>query len=602
MISFCPARKVAGDAVTIHVLEDANDIPEFVKWIRSYKHFGLDTETTGLDYWSEDFRLRLIQFGTKDTAYVVPVEVSEDLWDAAIGAIRDIYRRGGKLALQNATYDLLVLDAKTELRMEDIWPAVVDSKILGHLVDSRAYKEGGTGHSLEDLTRAYIDGEVATKIKGSMTELAKSMKTTKGEVFKNIDTWHSGYLLYSGLDPILSFRLAKRLGPLVPKTAQKLIRFEHRVAEICSYMSRRGVRLDVEYTKALIQKLFADELEWTAIARELGCGNPWATEQAADAFEARGVVIKGRTPSGKRKVDKVFLEERIKEGDLLAKAIEQAKSARKKRTTWLEGFLAAVDSKGYIHPWIHSIAARTARMSITGIPAQTLPAGDPEIRHCFLADPGHVMLSTDYSNMELRFLAAHSQDKTMLTAFRNGDDLHQITADAAGVSRKAGKGTNFTVVFGGGWKAVHEQNGVSPEDAKKAVEAFWKTYPGVKKLSDKLVKDARMLGYVVTASGRRLYVDKDRSYSALNYFIQSGSRDITCRALVRLFEAGFMPYMLLPIHDEILFTVPRQFAERGANLTAKLMAETIKGLEIPTDPEFAQESWGSLLEDTNSKH
>ncbi|KPC91088.1 DNA polymerase [Streptomyces sp. NRRL F-6602] len=591
---FCPALKVAGSPVVIHVLEGKEDIPEFVNWIRSHKRFGLDTETSGLDYWNDSFKLRLIQFGTRDTAYVVPVEVSEDLWGAAVGAIRDICRRGGKLAFQNAPYDLLVLDAKTELRMEDIWPHVVDSKILGHLVDSRAAKEGGTGHSLEDLTRAYIDEEVATKIKGSMAELAKSMKTTKGEVFKNIDTWHPGYLLYSGLDPILSFRLARRLGPLVPTTARKLIAFEHRVAEICSYMSRRGVRLDIAYTKALIQRLYADELEWTAIARELGCGNPWATEQAADAFEARGVVIESRTPSGRRKVDKVFLEERVKQGDLLAKAIEQAKSARKKRTTWLEGFLEAVDSNGYIHPWINSIQARTARMSITGIPAQTLPSGDWEIRRCFLADEGHVIGSIDYKAQELRVLAALADEKRMKAAFLNEEDLHQITADAAGVSRKIGKMANFLTVYGGGVKALVQQAGVTEEVADKTLKAFMDTFPAVKKLSDNLTAKARRDGYITTPSGRRLYVDKGRAYSAVNYMVQSTSRDVTCRALVRLHEAGFTPYLLLPIHDEVVATIPANKAEWGTSRIGKIMEETLKGVHVGTDPEYGKVSWGSL--------
>ncbi|MFF4529261.1 DNA polymerase [Streptomyces sp. NPDC001407] len=603
----CPALKVAGDAVEINVLEDASDIPEFVKWVKANKAgLGCDTETTGLDWWSESFRLRTVQFGNHSTAYVVPVEVSEDLWDAAVGAIRFL----DKLAFQNAPYDLLVLDSQTELNMEDIWPKVTDSKILGHLVDSRARKEGGSGHSLEDLTRCYIGNDVADKIKGSMAELARSMKTTKAKVFETIDVWHGGYLTYAGMDPVLTYRLAKKLGPLVPVSARKLIRFEHKVAEICSYMSRTGFLLDVEYTKALSERLHLEELEYTQICRDLQCENPWSTDQCANALIFLGYPIDNfdRTKTGKLKVDGSLLERVM--GDkrssdmlkLLAHSIDRAKSARKRRQTWVDKFLGQRDRDDRCFANINSIQARTARMSITGIPAQTLPGNDAEVRNCFVADEGHVIVSTDYSNMELRFLAAHSQDPTMLAAFRDGDDLHQLTADAAGVSRKAGKTTNFCVVFGGGWKAVHEQAGVGEEEAKAAVEGFWKTYPGVKKLADKLTQEARRNGYITTASGRRLYVDRGREYSALNYFIQSGSRDITCRALVRMHEAGLTKYMRLPIHDEVVFSVPYAHRLKAAKMTAELMAETIKGLEIPTDPEIGGRSWGSLYELEHTKH
>ncbi|MFD8789310.1 DNA polymerase [Streptomyces vinaceus] len=594
--------KVAGDVCQFNVLESEADIPEFVNWIRSGKTFGLDSETSGLDWWADDFKLRLVQFGTEREAYVVPVELGAELLGAAVGAIRDVIRREGRLILQNATYDLLVLDATTDLRMEDLWPAVLDTKILAHLVDSRGEAEGGTGHGLESLTKHYIDRGTAASIKASMGKLARDLGVKKGEVFKAVP-WDNGiYLSYSALDPILAFRLGRILLRKIANGARSLIEFEHEVAEICSYMSRRGVRLDVEYTVRLSEKLYADELEWTQIARELGCENPWSTEQAADAFEARGIFAKDRTPSGKRKIDKKFLGELVRKGDLLALAIEQAKSARKKRNTWLKSFLDLVDGKGYIHPGINSIQARTARMSIVGVPAQTLPAGDAEIRNCFLADEGHCIISVDYSNMELRFLAAHSGDRRMLKAFREGEDLHQITADAAGVSRKIGKMGNFLIVFGGGKAALVEQAGVSDDVAESVMDGFMETFPGVKRFMDDKTKEARRNGYITTPSGRRLYVDKSRAYSGANYFIQSGSRDITCRALVRMHRKGITPYMLLPIHDEVLFSVPIEKAEVAAKIIADLMAETIKGLEIPTDPEIGRDSWGSLYDLEDTKH
>lgn len=601
MIRMCV--KVAGTPVVINVLEGSGDIPEFVDWVRRNKRaLGCDTETTGLDWWSDDFRLRLVQFGNHDESYVVPVELGDELLGAAVGAVRFVDR----LIFQNGTYDLLVLDATTDLEMEEIWPKVTDTKILGHLVDSRAEMEGGTGHSLESMTRHYIDSGVAAKVKGSMTEIAKSLKTTKAKVWREVSWDHGGYLTYSGLDPVLAFRLGRILIPKLPRSVYKkteigegippmnLIEFEHKVAEICSYMSRPGVKLNRDYTLKLEARLALEEHRWTKKAQELGCENPWSTEQCADAFEARGIVITEKTPTGNRKVDKVFLAARRRVNDELAEAIYQAKGARKKRNTWIRSFLEQVDSQGYMHPSINSIQARTARQSIQGIPAQTLPSGDWEIRACFEANEGHVILSTDYSNMELRFLAAYSGDARMLRAFAEGDDLHSITAMAAGVSRKLGKMTNFLIVFGGGPEALSTQAGIPVAEARRIMDIFMDTYPGVAEFMKKKTAEARRQGYITTPSGRRLFVEKKFAFRGTNYFVQSGSRDITCRALVRLHYAGVSQFALLPIHDEILFSVPAEHADRAAKMTDELMKETVLGLEIPTDPDRGGRSWGSL--------
>ncbi|MEU5299771.1 DNA polymerase [Streptomyces noursei] len=589
--------------MVINVLEGSGDIPEFVEWVkRNRSALGCDTETTGLDWWADGFRLRLVQFGNHDESYVLPVELSDELLGAAVGAIRFV----DKLIFQNGSYDLLVLDATTDLTMEEVWPKVLDTKIIAHLVDSRGEMEGGTGHSLESLTRHYIDNGVAAKIKGSMTEIARNLKTTKARVWKLVAWNHGGYLTYSGLDPILAFRLGRILIPKLPRTVYRktdigpgippmnLIEFEHKVAEICALMSRPGIALNRDYTLRLEARLALEEHRWTARAQELGCENPWSTEQCADAFEARGITTFDTTPTGNRKVDKVFLAEWRAKGDELAEAIYQAKAARKKRNTWLRSFLESVDSNGRIHPSINSIQARTARQSIQGVPAQTLPSGDYEIRACFEANGGHIMLSTDYSNMELRFLAAHSGDKRMLRAFRNGEDLHQVTATAAGVSRKLGKMTNFLIVFGGGPEALSSQAGIPVHEAKRVMDIFMETYPGVEAFMKHKTQEARRQGYVTTPSGRRLYVEKKFAFRGTNYFVQSGSRDITCRALVRLHHAQLAQFALLPIHDEILFSVPIEHADTAAKMTDELMKETVLGLEIPTDPDRGGKSWGSL--------
>ncbi|MCE7007102.1 DNA polymerase [Kibdelosporangium philippinense] len=163
-----------------------------------------------------------------------------------------------------------------------------------------------------------------------------------------------------------------------------------------------------------------------------------------------------------------------------------------------------------------------------------------------------------------------------------------------GKEYKASKMTNFTRVFGGGARPVSEQAGIPLDTAKSVVEAFDRRYPGVAARSRKLQYTASRDGSITTPSGRRLPVDPARAYSALNYEIQSTSRDVTCRGLIRLHKKGYTPYLRLPIHDEVVTSLPAAKAEWGAREIAQHMAEQMGPVHIDTEYEIGQRSWGSL--------
>lgn len=584
-------RVVDGSTVQINVVEAEQDLFAFRSFIRdNLAWLGCDSETTGLDIFGEGFRCRLVQFGNANEGWVVPVERG----GAYLAHVVEALHEAQHLIFQNAAFDLQVFDRHLGVRMEDLWPKVIDTKIVAHLVDPRGKDEGGIGHSLEDLTRHYIDAEIADNVKTLMTDLAKAHKTTKANIWKVVDFNDPHYQLYSGMDPVLAFRLLRKLRPLVPVESRRLVRYEHQLAEVCAIMERTGFELDIQYTAELSVNLLRDEEFHTAEAKRLGCENLFAPQQVADVLESRGVVITDKTPTGKRRVDKKLLDRLVAEGEPFAIAVSEAKKARKWRTTWVDRFLDQMDADGRCHPSINPLRARTARMSITGIPAQTLPAGDWLIRRCFVADEGQVMASVDYQAQELRVLAALSGDKVMQAAFKTGADLHQITADASGVDRKVGKMVNFAYVYGSGPRNIAEQAGVDADTARRVIAGFEQSYPKVKELSQRLQKEARRDGYVTTEFGRRLPVDPDRAYSSLNYLIQSTSRDVTASGLIRLHKAGFTPYLRLPIHDEVLASLPAAKAVNGARMIGELMATRFKGVVIGTDPEVGGRSWGSL--------
>lgn len=592
-------HKVDGEPVVINVVETEEDLDGFRQFIRDNLRFlGLDSETTGLDIYSATFRCRLVQFGTPTESWVVPVEKGPRYQEDVRRALQYVHQ----FVLHNAAYDLQVFERCLGVPMEQMWPKVTDTKILAHLVDPRAKDEGGFGLSLEECTRHYIDEDVANNVKTLMADLAKLHHTTKANVWKKVPFEDPHYQLYSGMDPILAARLMRKLGPLVPGSSSALVPFEHKLSEICSYMERTGFLLDVEYAEQFAAKLRYEEGRHQEKADlTYGCENVNSTEHVAEILERWGVKIPGRTPSGKRQVNQELLERLAEEGNEFASIVMDAKRAGKWRKTWVEKFIKEADAEARCHASINPLQARTARMSITGIPAQTLPADNWTVRRCFVSDPGELIVSVDYKNQELRVLAALSRDQTMIEAFRNDADLHQMTADASGVIRDIGKMADFLIVFGGGAGKLAKDAKITYPLAKKVVDGFNQTYPGVQAYSLELQREAAETGAVITPSGRRLPVDESRGYSALNYVVQSTSRDVTARAIVRLHDAGFTPYLRLPVHDEVVASLPEERAELGARRIAQIMQEQMGPVLISTDASVYGRSWGHGYMDDETK-
>nr|WP_157167164.1 DNA polymerase [Streptomyces typhae] len=593
----------------INVAETSWDLDRFIDFIEANPVLGFDTESTGLDWWNSDrgFRIRLAQFGNGVESWVLPVEVNAQFKAAAIWALR----KAERLIAHNGTFDQHVSERTLGVTLEELAPKMLDTKIFAHLVDPRGVKEFGPGAKLEELVKYYIDPVAASEVKGSMASIAKRYKVKKAEIWPLVETWDEEYLLYAGTDPIWAYRLLHVLMPKVParSRASGLIGWEHRLAHVTALMERTGYLVDAEYAAMRIAELKAEEEQWVGVASQW-VENINSDKQLIEAFHRLGFKLTKKTKKGNLSVDSEVLDSI---DHPLSEAVKKATKAAKWRKTWFEAAINGMDSQGRVHASMNTLGARTARYSISGaIAAQTFPAKDGYVRHSFIAEEGHVTVSIDFGNMELRVMASASNDPVMLEAFHADEDLHNITAIAAfgpmepgqkkHSKRAAGKGTNFAIGFGGTWRAVTDGFGVPEEDAKRAVEAFWCTYLGVAKFAEKLKGDARRTGYIYTATDRRLPVDRRRLYSALNYYIQSTARDITARAILHLHAAGFTPWMRLPVHDEIVFSFPRERAAELTEKAARIMEFTFKGLLIPADGEIGDRSWGSVLDLEDSKH
>ncbi len=335
------------------------------------------------------------------------------------------------------------------------------------------------------------------------------------------------------------------------------------------------------------------------MAATFGVLNINSRNQVAEGLMATGWVPQHFTPGGDPQVNKAVLET-LAPTNPLAAAVLKARRGSKWATAYAIP-MSEVDENGYIHPSINTLQARTARMSVSNPPLQQLPSGDRTIRDAVIPDDGRVLWAADYSQVELRVLAALANERNMKDSIANGIDLHDATAQAifgddfTKDHRKIAKATNFLIVYGGGQAALARNAGITVHEAKDAIDRYRRQFPAIGRYSRRLQERAeggRRL--VITASGRQLPVDGDRLYSAVNFVVQSSARDVLAQALLAMVDAGLRPGddLLLPIHDECIGQVePDRFAE-VSEVIRDAMSMDFLGVRLDAAAEVLGERWG----------
>lgn len=598
-----------GDA-WVHPVRNGADLEAFLDWLADRSParntpLALDTEATGLDLFAPTWALRLIQVGDATDAWVFE-------WEGpgrtlARRGLAEVWARPVPLALHNATFDLLALDVAGVCPMERLWPRVLDTRHLAHLVDPRGRQEGGTGHGLKDLARHYLSS-AAPDSEAALVEEGRKHKLKKADLYAGLPLRNEALVRYAGVDVVLTYRLGKLLHPKVRENGtERLVTFEREVAAVCAGMTKRGIRYDRAYAEDLGDHLRAaaaraeETLLWTYELKNVN-----SPAQVVTLLEGMGAVLTERTPAGQPKVDKAVLEALMGSEDArlaeVARLITLAKGSTKLASTYVDGVLSTLDAQGRVHASIHTLQARTARMSITEPPLQTLPAGDWRIRRAFLAEPGWVIGSTDYSQVELCVLAALANEPRMMAAIAEGQDLHDATArlmygeDFTKAQRKLAKNTGFGRVYGGGATTLARQAGVDMDTARSAMASYDRAYPGIARYSKALQEKAEAMGFKArTPSGRILPLDRSRVYAVTNYMVQSTARDVLADALLRLKAAGLENFLLLPIHDEVLWQAPAAEAEEVGRAVAEAMTvPDFYGVRLRAETEVGSWSWGHL--------
>jgi DNA polymerase-1 len=320
-----------------------------------------------------------------------------------------------------------------------------------------------------------------------------------------------------------------------------------------------------------------------------------------------------KLPGGKRMktgawgTDASVLQGLVDQGHELPGKVLEWRQLAKLKSTYADALVEQINPMtGRVHTSFAMAITTTGRLSSTDPNLQNIPIRTEEgarIRRAFIAEPGHVLVSADYSQIELRLLA-HAADIAQLKAsFAAGEDIHARTASEvfgvpmAGMdpmTRRRAKAINFGIIYGISAFGLARQLAITPQEAKHYIDAYFARYPEIRAYMERTVAEAKAQGYVLTPFGRKCWIagigDKNparRGYGerqAINAPLQGGAADVIKRAMVRLpralAEAGSSARLLLQVHDELLFVVPEAEAADLAVLARGVM-EAAASLSVP---------------------
>jgi DNA polymerase-1 len=601
---------------TYHLVDTAAKFDSFMKELKKQKRFAVDTETTGLQpleaeivgcsfSWRPGEAWYLALRGPAGSATLGPAKALKKLRpileDAKVAKVN-----------QNIKYDLLVL------RAQGVNPQGVagDPMVADYLLHA-----GERSHNLEDLARRYLNHQVIP-----ITDLiGKKSKKQPQLTMDQVPTERVAE--YAGEDADVAWRLAEMLeerlgqgdgGPALRKLYDAV---EVPLIEVLAELEYNGVRLDVP----LLQRL-GEEMgkQLAAIEEEIYqlAGHPFNIGSLVQLrkvlFDELKLPVQGRTGvTNAPSTDQETLEKLAAlEGPntALPRKILEHRQIAKLKSTYVDALPTMLNPKtGRIHASFNQTVTSTGRLSSSDPNLQNIPVRreqGQQIRQAFIPEPGWVLLTADYSQIELRLLAHFCGDESLRQAFAEDRDIHAAVAaqifgvpekDVTDAQRRMAKTVNFGVLYGMSPAGLAQRLHIPKEEATSFIAAYFARYAKVQEYQDRLLAECRRTGYVGTILGRRRRFDpqairanstyqqrNQAEREAINMEIQGSAADLMKLAMLhvhrRVKADGLSARMLLTVHDELVFEAPPKELKRLAALVREEMTTPLEkalGLQVP---------------------
>ena len=582
--------------------ETVTDGETLARWIAEAAargYLALDTETDGLDA----LRARLIGVSLATApgrACYLPLRHEEGRTaltpEAALAALAPLLADGSVLKiLHNAKFDLAVL-ARAGIAV-DIAP-IDDTMLISY-----AQAAGAHGHGMDELALLHLGhrpisyDEVTGTGRARLTFAAVPVERATA---------------YAAEDADVTLRLWHRLRPdlRTNKALALYEQIERRLIPVLLAMEKAGVLVDAAELSRISVEFAARMAEMEREIHALA-GRPFNLASPKQLGEV--LFDELRLPGGKRMktgawgTDAQVLQSLAEEGHEIPARILAWRQLAKLKSTYADALVNQINPEtGRVHTSFAMAVASTGRLSSTDPNLQNIPVRSEEggrIRRAFIAAPGNVFVSADYSQIELRLLAHVADIPSLKESFARGEDIHARTASEvfgvpmAGMdaqTRRRAKAINFGIIYGISAFGLARQLGTTPGEARLYIDTYFARYPGIRAYMERMKRLAREQGYVETPFGRRCYIpgiaDRNaarRAYAerqAINAPLQGGAADIIKRAMVRLAPAlavsGLGARLLLQVHDELLLEAPEAQAEATAALVGKVMREAAQ-LSVP---------------------
>lgn len=529
------------------------------------------------------------------------------------------FEQPSALVLGTSTHNLTVTQAELEkantksslsstLQNEDIKKIGHGLKTIWHWAAKHDFKLKGIG----------FDTELASYLL-SAGERSHDLKTMVGMYLKRVlDEGQTPALVaIRDLAPVLKQELASRNLTFV------LEKIELPLIPILAEMEEEGILVDTDYLKALAKELSKEKQSLEKKMQEMAGEdfNPLSPKQLSHIlFDVLKISVKG-IKHGKTGISTAASElEKLAGTHPIIELIEQYRELSKLLSTYVEALPSQVDDKGRVHTTFNQAVTATGRLSSSDPNLQNIPVRTElgrKVRRAFLSKPGFVLLSCDYSQIELRIAAALAKDKNMLEAFEKGDDIHTATAakiwnlkleEVTKDQRRIAKAINFGLIFGQGPQGLSRTSGISFEDAKKFIARYFEVFSGIKEWMEWSKGIASQQGYVETLFGRRRFLPEIHSpihmiraqaeRMAINMPIQGTEADLIKMAMIKvagqLSSISKNSKMLLQVHDELVFEVPEKEVTVVAPQLVNIMQDVEKiGCPIVVDAKFGK-NWEEM--------
>ncbi len=494
---------------------------------------------------------------------------------------------------QNIKYDMEVL-ASHGVRVAPI----DDTMVLSYVLDG-----SGHGHGLDELARLHLN-HACISYESLCGKGRNAITFDKVAPEKARD--------YAAEDADMALRLHGVLRPRLREERMVAVyeTIERPLIPVLADMENAGVKVDIEALRVLsrdfAQRMAALEAEAHELAgRPFNLGSPKQLGEVL--FDEMGLPGGKKGKTGAYATGAEILEDLRAQGHELPARLLDWRQLSKLRSTYTEALAAAAHPDTQrIHTSFSQAVAGTGRLSSNDPNLQNIPVRTEEgrkIRRAFIAEPGHVLMSADYSQIELRLLAHVAEIEPLREAFHAGLDIHALTASQVfgepvegmdPMTRRRAKAINFGIIYGISAFGLSRQLAIPQGQARAYIDAYFERYPGIRAYMGRARAFARTHGYVPTIFGRKCQTpqiaDKNparRSFAeraAINAPLQGSAADIIKRAMLRippaLSAAGLGARMLLQVHDELLFETPEDEVEETRALVASIMGKAAK-LAVP---------------------